>query len=349
VDFSGPKCQEALRKAIAKGPLDVPNDLKLAEKYWKEDYHRKIARRKEEEEIRVKKEEARKQKEKEEKEKKEAAREAKYQAAATDDEKASVDISRYLREKLVGNVDYTILKGFRRGYIESTADDLDLYSSSTYDVGGDDGWITVIGDDEMKVMRQTQMVELEMLNKLEKRRQELAKSGDGGNAGGHWILRMPEYDEHHRDGVWEDGVCTFDIARHEEGERNIYGKFSFVAHGGWFKVGFGEAQDSWKEVEMEFEWEGYEEDPHPMGVYDFSDDNVGSITFTSATECYGTVSGWFSGPFSFKGVKVTDEPKDSRVTADWCKTEFEEQVKFMDEARKEQDGSMEEEESMEED
>jgi len=50
----------------------------------------------------------------------------------------------------------------------------------------------------------------------------------------------------------------------------------------------------------------------------------------------------------FKFVRVGNQPDDSSITASWCKTQYEEQVKLMDEWRMDQLGSMDEEKSMEE-
>lgn len=49
--------------------------------------------------------------------------------------------------------------------------------------------------------------------------------------------------------------------------------------------------------------------------------NVGLIIFSSATECHGSLEGWFGGLYEFKGFKVS---KDSDITAIKGRREYEE-------------------------
>jgi hypothetical protein len=127
-----------------------------------------------------------------------------------------------------------------------------------------------------------------------------------------------------------------DIPPFEEEDESIYAKFGFVAFSGWFKINFGKPKGSWLGVKMEFEWDGYEEAIRSSLVLDERDWNTGSITFTSASQCHGTIAGWFGGPFDFIGFKVSSE---SCVSASKCKEDCEERKEYMNSVRKEQFGS----------
>jgi hypothetical protein len=102
---------------------------------------------------------------------------------------------------------------------------------------------------------------------------------------------------------------------------------------GYFKVNLGESKESWEGVEMKFNWEGYEEGEE----FDIHAKNIGSITFTSASECHGTVQGWIGGPFHFKGFKFSLQ-LPSFVTESTCKEEYEKQKAYADEIRECDDG-----------
>jgi len=58
----------------------------------------------------------------------------------------------------------------------------------------------------------------------------------------------------------------------------------------------------------------------------------GQITFTSASECHGSVVGWIGGPYHFEGFKVRLELFRD-VTNGKCKEEYEKQKAYVDRIR----------------
>ena len=284
------------------------------------------------------------------------ARDNRYRAATTDENRVNVDAKRFLREKFDGDVDFVVLRGMRHNYY-NLVKSFNLCEADTPCEDESDGRILVIGRDDCAVRREIEGIKDEVekeraanqkakLDEFEELRQELIKSGDGGNPSGRWVLHMPEYVKAHcfDFGPGDKKDFGLDIPRFEEEDESIYAKFGFVAFSGWFKINFGEPKGSWLGAKMEFEWDGYEEAMRSSIVLDERDWNTGSITFTSASKCHGTITGWFGGPFDFIGFKVSSE---SCVSASKCKEDYEERKEYMNSVRKEQFGS--DSESIEED
>ena len=284
------------------------------------------------------------------------ARDNRYRAATTDENRVNVDAKRFLREKFDGDVDFVVLRGMRHNYY-NLVKSFNLCEADTPCEDESDGRILVIGRDDCAVRREIEGIKDEVekeraanqkakLDEFEELRQELIKSGDGGNPSGRWVLHMPEYVKAHcfDFGPGDKKDFGLDIPRFEEEDESIYAKFGFVAFSGWFKINFGEPKGSWLGAKMEFEWDGYEEAMRSSIVLDERDWNTGSITFTSASKCHGTIAGWFGGPFDFIGFKVSSE---SCVSASKCKEDYEERKEYMNSVRKEQFGS--DSESIEED
>jgi hypothetical protein len=167
-------------------------------------------------------------------------------------------------------------------------------------------------------------------NTLNERRQQLlSKDGAGGNPSGHWVLHMPELDD---ENCWGEGDHIIDLPTYNLADDNVYARFQFVDIVGWLKIDFSKVKENWRGVELKCEWDGHEPamESHGGPEYDLGIGNVAAITFTSTSECHGTINGWFGGPWKFKGVKVSLE---ANFTADNCKKNFESEKKMWDETR----------------
>ena len=165
-----------------------------------------------------------------------------------------------------------------------------------------------------------------MLNK--KRLELISVEGNRESPSGNWVLHMPElYDYNYWDP--SDEQCTIALPEYNPADESAYAKFKFVEFKGYFKIHLGKAEGNWQGVEFKVDWEGWAADGDG-GEYDLETQHFASIMFTSASECRGTIDGWFGGPWKFQGVKVSHE---TEKTAEKCKSKYEYVKKDWDEQR----------------
>src|SRR5277367_777800 len=249
-DFSENGCREVLVKALAKGPLEVPQDIKDAEVRLKMEYNKKIDEKKDKR-LRLNHE-----------------LDMKYLAATTDESKAALKPERFLREKFtVEKVEFVLLRGMRScSELESAVKKLDLhklwmfgYPCPIYVIAKD---VEIVNREEQRLIEEDAAEKAQtdkgICEEFDKERQELLKnSGDGGSPSGRWNLCMPEYFAACLDGVRYDEwyPCTLNVPPYEKGMDGVYAKFTFVFLNGYFKVSLGESKESWEGVEMKFNWE----------------------------------------------------------------------------------------------
>jgi hypothetical protein len=128
----------------------------------------------------------------------------------------------------------------------------------------------------------------------------------------------------------------------------MYVEFDFLEFVGNFKIDIG-GKSNWRDEEMDFDWEGDVKEVQysgccPCDEINYDDDNFGTITFTSPTECHGSIQGWFLGPYPFRGFKVKNE---ASVTAEKCRADWDENKEYHQRARKRWLGESSDEEMLE--
>jgi hypothetical protein len=343
-DWSVDACKAVLREALAKGPLSVPPALVDAEERLNKEY---FVQREQDIEDHKKfiEEEKRRILEKDEK----------FRASSTDEEKARIDVGRFLQEKFgSGDIAFVVLDREYHYNVEAIVRQLNLFSARTF---GDRSlrYKIVVAATENIAVRERDRIDREMQeeriamdqekwNTLNKKRLDLISvDGNEESPAGHWLLHMPElYDNN----SWEhsNGDCIIELPSFNPSQEYAYAKFKFVDFKGYFKIHVGKDTEMWQGVELKVDWEGWAE-PDNGAEYDLEIRHVASITFTSASECHGTIDGWFGGPWKFKGVKVSHE---TEVTAEKCQWKYEREKKRWDEYRRDEEEEYEDEECSEE-
>ena len=329
-DWTLDVCKAVLREALARGPLRVPTALIDAEERMNKEYH-----------IKREQDSERYKKMIEEEKRKIIETDEKFRTASTDDEKARIDLRRFLQEKF-GSEDITffVLRDWGNRYgIEAMVRELGLFCAMTRGLRRPWNTILVVATTDNIAIRERDRIALEMKqeklameqgewNTLNKKRLELILAeGNRESPAGNWVLHMPElYDNNYWDP--SDGECTIALPEYGPADESAYAKFEFNQFKGYFNIHLGKAEGNWQGVEFKVDWEGWGDDDG--GEYDLETQHLASIMFTSASECRGTIDGWFGGPWKFKGVKVSHE---SEITADKCKTEYEYAKKNWDEDR----------------
>lgn len=294
--WKSPDCKQALTAALATGTLDVPDDLKEVEERLNSEY----AQKKKDFEVHINE---------------------KYNSASTDEDKARINHTRFLTE-LNGNV--AVLRGFSNGDrsgITKAASNLGLKVRSVYDdVNGN--WIIVVGEDKAKLLAATagvqDEIDAEKANIREERRQnaiachqELIRTANSDDISGHWLFHMPKYDKARETwGIEEDdsmGENTMDIAPHHRGDLVVWASLNFPDPGqrGWLKIFLlnSETERIPMNTEMKLGWqfEYFFEDDERHVEHEIP--NSGVVTFTSAHECFGSLTGWIGGPYKFHAIK----------------------------------------------
>jgi hypothetical protein len=324
-DWSIDVCRAVLREALDKGTLKVPPALVDTEERMKKEYF--VQREKDiENHKKMVEEEKRKIIEKDEK----------FRAASTDEEKVKIDVRRFLEEKF-GSDDVTfVVIPYHYFYgVDAIVRQLKLFSARPIWNRRLKDNIVVVAITEKIALRERDRIDREMQEQtiameqekwdtLNKKRLDLISvDGNAESPTGHWALHMPElYDNN----CWEhsDGECIIELPSFNPSEEYAYAEFKFVQIKGYFKIHVGKDTEKWQGVELKVDWEGWGDDDG--GEYDLETQHVASIMFTSASECCGTIDGWF-GPWKFKGVKVSHE---TEVTAEKCQEEYESAKKTWD-------------------
>lgn len=320
-DWSIDECRKVLQEALSKGPLDVPSSLKEAEERLNKEYERRV----------------------EEAKREATEKDEKYQAATTDQEKARIDLERLLKEKFREDTctlfvlrdcgsDYDVQKaarhlGFKlhcsatrellppRTSIVAVARDFDTANGERQRIDGENVKVKAAIDDA------------KWAGLTGKRQELVSRDGDGGSPAGHWVLHMPMlYDYNNWD---RERDCIIDLPSFNPTDETVYASFQFVEFVGWLKIDFSKVKEDWRGAELNVEWEGHAELECDGDEYDLDTRHVAAITFASASECHGTIDGWF-GAWEFKGVKVSAE---TDVAADECKEKFELEKQRWDELR----------------
>jgi hypothetical protein len=317
-DWSIEASKAVLREALARGPLRVP------EERMNKEYFVKREQLIEEEKRRI------------------IEKDANFRVASTDDEKAEIDVRQFLQEKFESeDITFVVLRN--RKYfdnVEATVRELNLFNACTFGDRRSGHRIVVVATTKNIAIRERDRIDREMQeetiameqrkwNTLNKKRLEfISVDGNGKSLAGHWVLHMPELYAHN---YWEhsDGDCIIELPSLNPSEEYAYAKFKFVEFKGYFKIHVGKDTEMWQGVELKVDWEG-SVDPDDGEEYDMETRHVALITFTSASECRGTIDGWFGGPWEFKGVKVSHE---TEVTAENCQGEYEREKKWWDENR----------------
>jgi len=298
-------CKQVLTAALADGTLKVPDDLRQAEERADKEYVQKN-RELEDERRRLT-----------------ILRDEKYNAASTDEHKACIDPIRFLTER-DGRVAVLRLSGFGSVYrtLDNAAKRLNFLMKSVQDVGHQDAIVVGKVEDDVnaEINRIRSEVEEEKAEKRRKikeqkeerrqkavaRHQELIETGDGGDITGIWALDMPEYDKYLENVGDEIGENTMDVTSHRHSDLVIWAALNFAGRHGWLKIWLPntEAGPALMNTEMKVGWQ-LEYDEMDDGEVTHEIPNGGLVTFTSAHECFGSLSGWFGGPYEFRGLKVS--------------------------------------------
>jgi len=244
--------------------------------------------------------------------------------AATNEAKAHLDPDRFCRE-LDPSTNFIVLRGVKDWYrIKTAAEKLGLFTEYAGSLRVERN-IVVIGNNKKAVTDQVNKVKLQAgdekaadrkarFQPFEQQRQKLVQTGDGGNVSGKWILDMPKY----ADEFFGTEECSMEIASYRDGDQFVWARLDLHVYQGWMKIHFDKTKSGkkeWRGVEMKVDWElereSWGEPNGHVGEGPF-EESEGSITFGSATECRGSLSGVIGGPYEFVGVKIS---QDSSVSA----------------------------------
>jgi hypothetical protein len=256
-----------------------------------------------------------------------------WDTLTTNAQRARHDLGRFLREIVVGNKDVHVLRGFHDGEVERVGKPLGLICQCVEQASTYSNPYTVVGTSREDVAKEVKKLERQVIEEkfelrkeeedklqghestIEAKRLEFVKTGDGGNVGGNWILSFPELSKWH-----DKGDSSMELA-YPDNSGALWGKFDLhdfegIIAANWSRPGSGGSQ--WRGQERKFVWRGRETGEGQIQHDD--DENQGTITFTSPSECVGF---WKSayGAWSFKGWKVSNE---TTATLPKLKEEFSE-------------------------
>jgi hypothetical protein len=326
-DWSVDTCKAVLRDAIARGPLRIPPALIDAEERMNKEYH--VKREQHEKAI-------------EEEKRRITETDQKFRAATTDEDRAKIDVKRFLQEKFGSeDVAFFIIRDLQYDEwvgIPAMVAQLGLFCVRIDDWRQPGDTVIVATTNDIAFREKNRIVQErkeetaaqdeEKWNTLNKKPLELKLAeGDDESPAGQWALHMPDF-YHHNRWTHSDGECNIYLAEYNPADEYAYAKFKFVNFKGYFEINLVKDMQG---VELKGDWEGRVavDDGTSSGDCDFETRNIVATTFTSASECRGYIDGWF-GDWEFKGVKVSHE---ADVMAEKCKMKFERDKKEWDKLR----------------
>jgi len=232
---------------IARGPLRVPPVLIDVEECMNKEYY--IKHEQDIENHRKKVEEERR---------KIIEKHEKFRVVSTDDEKARIDMRRFLQEKF-GSEDVTFVILCDWEYhdgIEAIVHQHGLFNANTSSWHAPGSKIVVIATTNTIAVGERDRIDQELKdekiameqgkwNTLNMKRSELIfQEGNGENPTGKWILHILElYDYNY----WKhsDGECIIDLPSFNLAEEYAYAKFRFVDFKRYFKIRVEKDMKSW--------------------------------------------------------------------------------------------------------